>query len=59
MHSPVQVGQVTTNNGSYPHEDTSNVTGRGGNSSDALRMRVGKDADCTWETGGEQAIKEV
>src|SRR5437016_14533754 len=56
-YSPVQVGLVTTNNGSYPHEDTGSVTGRGGNGSGALRMRKGWDADRTWETGGKQATK--
>jgi hypothetical protein len=34
-YSPVQVG-LTTNNGSYPHEDASTVTERGGNGSGAL-----------------------
>ena len=43
--------------GSYPHEDTFTVTGRGGNGSGALRMRKGWDADRTWETGGKQASK--
>ncbi len=56
-YSPGQAGLVTTNKGSYPHEDTITVTGRGGNGSGALRMRKGWDADRTWETGGEQAIK--
>jgi len=58
-YSPVQVGLVTTNNGSYPHEDTFTVTGRGGNGSGALRMRKGWDADRTWETGGEKETKET
>ena len=43
--------------GSYPHEDTFTVTGRGGNGSGAPQMKIGKDADCTWETGGKQATK--
>ena len=43
--------------GSYPHEDTFTVTGRGGNGSGALWMRKGWDADRTWETGGKQATK--
>ena len=58
-YSPVQVGLVTTNNGSYPHEDTMTVTGRGGNSSDDPRMRKGRDAELTWETGGEKETKET
>ena len=45
--------------GSYPHEDTFTVTGRGGNGSGALRMRKGWDADRTWETGGEKETKET
>jgi hypothetical protein len=47
---PVQVGLVTTNNGSYPHEDTMTVTGPGGNGSGALWMTIGRDAGSTWET---------
>jgi hypothetical protein len=58
-YSPGQVGQVTTNNGSYPHEDTSTVTGRGGNGSDAPQMRIGRGAARTWENDGEQTTKEV
>src|SRR5947208_420986 len=58
-YSPVQVGQLTTNDGSYPHEDATTVTGRGGNGFGAPRMTIGKDAECTWETGGEQATKEM
>lgn len=54
----VQVG-LTTNNGSYPHEDTFTVTGSGGNGSGAPRMRNRRDADRTWETGGEKETKEM
>ena len=57
-YSLVQVGQ-TTNNVSYPHEDTSTISGHGGNGSGAPRMRIGRDADRTWETCGEQATKET
>ena len=49
---PVQVGLVTTNNGSYPHEDNMTVAGSGGSCSGVLRMRKGKDVDLTWEKGG-------
>src|SRR5260221_7136057 len=56
--SPVQVG-LTRNNGSYPHEDTSTVTGCGGNSSGSPWIRIGSGASRTWETGGEQARKEM
>jgi len=56
---PVQVGLMTTNNGSYPHEETATVTGSGGNGSGAPRMRIGKDPDCTWVTGGEKEAKET
>jgi len=55
-YSPAQVG-LTTNNGSYPHEDTSTVTGPSGKGSGGLQTRKGRDADRTWETGGEQAKK--
>jgi hypothetical protein len=55
----LQVGLVTTNNGSYPHEDTTTVTGSGGNGSDAPRMRIGRDPDCTWVTSGEKQTKET
>src|SRR6266700_3473695 len=58
-YSPVQVGLVTTNNGSYPHEDSSTVPERGGNGSGAPRMRKGSDADRTWETGGGKETKET
>ncbi len=58
-YSPVQVGLVTTNNGSYPHEDTSTLTERGGNVSVALWMRIGSGADRTWKTGGEKETKET
>jgi len=51
MYSAAQVG-LTRNNGSYPHEDNLTVTGRGGNGSGALQMRIGRDAELTWETGG-------
>src|SRR5947207_10202795 len=57
--SPVQVDLVTTNNGSYPHEDTTTVTGSGGNGSGAPRMRSGRDPDCTWVTGGEKETQET
>ena len=57
-YSPVQVG-LTTNNVSYPHEDTLTVTGRKGIGSGTSWMRIGKDPDRTWETGGEQALKEM
>jgi hypothetical protein len=57
--SPVQVGLVTTNNGSYPHEDTTTVTGRGGNGSGAPWMRNGRDVELTWETDGEKETKEM
>jgi hypothetical protein len=50
---------MTTNNGSYPQEDTATVTESGGNGSGAQRMRIGKDPDCTWVTGGEKQTKET
>jgi hypothetical protein len=64
-HAPGGLLQVLTraggsvNNVSYPHEDTSTVTGHEGSGSDAPQMRIGKDPDRTWETGGVQAIKEM
>ena len=58
-YSPVQVGVVTTNNASYPHEDSTTVTGSGGNGSGALRMTIGSNAEFTWEIGGEKAPKET
>ncbi len=57
MYSAAQVG-LTRNNGSYPHEDNLTVTGRRGNGSGALQMRIGRDAELTWETGGEQAKRD-
>jgi hypothetical protein len=53
------VGLMTTNNGWYPHEDTATVTGSGGNGSGTPRMRIGRDPDRIWVTGGEQATKET
>jgi hypothetical protein len=50
---------MTTNNGSYPQEDTATVTGSKGNGSGAPRMRIGKDSDRTWVTGGEKEAKEM
>jgi hypothetical protein len=50
-YSPVQVG-LTTNNVSYPHEDTPTVTGRGGKDSDDPQVEFGREVDRTWETGG-------
>lgn len=65
-HTPGALLQMLTcaggsdnNNVSFPHEDTSTVTGRGGNSSGFPRMRIGKGVDRTWETGGEKVIKEM
>ena len=57
--SPVQVDLATTNNGSYPHEDTTTVTGSGGNGSGAPRMRIGREADRTWVAGGEQISLDI
>jgi hypothetical protein len=54
-----QAGLSTTNNASYPHEDTTTVTGQGGNSTDDPQVKLGKDANRTWESGGEQATKEM
>jgi len=55
-----QAGLSTTNNASYPHEeDTTTVTGQGGNSTDAPQVKLGRDANRTWESGGEQATKEM
>ena len=54
-----RAGGLTTNYSSYPHEDTMTVAGRGGNGSGALRMTRGREAERTWEIGGEQTTKEM
>lgn len=57
-YSPVQVG-LTTNNGSYPHEDASTVARRERNGSGAPWIRIGRDVELTWETDGEKETKET
>lgn len=53
-YAPVQVGLVSTNNGSYPHEDAFTLPGSGGYGSGTPRVTKGREADCTWEIGGLQ-----
>jgi len=49
---------LTRNNGSYPHEDISTVTGHIGNGSGVPRKGPGRDADHTWEKGGMRIVNE-